>query len=170
MTAKNKIIIDLHLLGVMPKDFVVRLRMAKRTVYDNLSKFKKSLSSHFLVSSQYYHIVRKPGSVKTKTVRTSRLIRAVKGSIQCNPVRSMRKMAKELSRSENTNRNVVKYDLKAKSRAKSKRHLITEEFKAKQVERSKKLLSIHKKGQPIILFSDEKCFTVDSVSNNRTDP
>ena len=159
MTAKNKIIIDLHLLGVMPKDFVVRLRMAKRTVYDNLSKFKK-----------FGHIVRKPGSVKTKTVRTSRLIRAVKGSIQCNPVRSMRKMAKELSGSENTNRNVVKYDMKAKSRAKSKRHLITEEFKAKQVERSKKLLSIHKKGQPIILFSDEKCFTVDSVSNNRTDP
>ena len=67
----------------------------------------------------------------------------------------------ELSVSEHTIRNIVKYDLKAKS--KPKRYLITEEVKAKQVERSKKLLSILKKGQLIVLFSDEKCFTMDSV-------
>ena len=78
-------------------------------------------------------------------------------------------MAKELSLSEHTIINVVKYDLKAKSRTRPKKHFITEEFKVKQVERSKRLLSILKKCQPIILFSDENLFTVNSVSNNRTD-
>ena len=39
MTAKNKIVIDLHLLGVMPKDIITRLGMANRTVYDILSQF-----------------------------------------------------------------------------------------------------------------------------------
>ena len=76
-------------------------------------------------------------------------------------------MDKELSVSEHTIRNIVKYDLQTKSRARSKRRLIIEEVKAKRVETSKKRLSILKKGQSIILFSDEKLFTEDSVSNSR---
>ena len=58
--------------------------------------------------------------------------------------------------------------MKAKSRARSKWYLITEEVKAERVERSMKLLSIFKKVQPIMLFSDEELFTVDPVSNSRT--
>ena len=61
--------------------------------------------------------------------------------------------------SEQTIRNVVKYALKVKSKGTS---LLKNS--RPRVERSKKLLSILKKGQPIILFSDEKFFKVDSVS------
>ena len=39
-TAKNKIAIDLYLLGAMPKDMIARLGIAKGTVYDILSRFK----------------------------------------------------------------------------------------------------------------------------------
>ena len=79
---------NLHLLGVTPKDIIARLEMAKK----------------------FGRIERKPGSGKTRTVRTSRLIREVKGQIQRNPVQSMRKM--ELSVSEQTIRNVVKPEAK----------------------------------------------------------
>ena len=100
-------------------------------------------------------------------MRTSRLTRAVIGRIQCNSVRSMRKMTEELFVSEHAIKNVVKNDLKANSRAKTKRPLILK--KSKRVERSKKLLSVLNKGQPIILFSDENLLRVGSVSNSRTD-
>ena len=56
--------IDLHLLGVTLKDIIARLMMAKRTVYDILNRFKK-----------FNCMGTKPGSGKTKTVRTLRLIR-----------------------------------------------------------------------------------------------
>ena len=77
MTAKNKITIDLHLLGATSKDIKARLEMAKQTVYDILSQYKK-----------FGCIERKLGSAKKKTVRTSRLIRAAKSrfsAIHPNP-------------------------------------------------------------------------------------
>ena len=37
MTVKNKIVIDLHLLALTPKDIIARVEITKRTVYDILS-------------------------------------------------------------------------------------------------------------------------------------
>ena len=50
-----------------------------------------------------------------------------------------------------------------------KRHLVMERVKELRVSRSKRLLSVLKKGKMIILCSDEKLFSIDAVSNSRTD-
>ena len=112
---------------------------------------------------------RKSGSGKIPSVRTPELIKAVRDRIRRNPVRSMREMARSFNVSEKTMRTVVKKDLKAKSRARVKRQLLTAKTKAARLERCKVLLSRLKKGAPLIMFTDEKVFTVDKVSNSRTD-
>ena len=75
----------------------------------------------------------------------------------------------EANISERSMRRVIKDDLHPSSRARVKRHLITERVQELRVSRSKRLLSVLKKGRMIILFSDEKLFSIDSVSNSRTD-
>ena len=92
-------------------------------------------------------VKRKPGSGLKWSVRTTQLIKAVMGRISRNPVRSMMKMAKELSVSKHTIKNVVRKDLKTKSRARIKKHMISTSGKEKRFERSKKLLSLLKKSQ-----------------------
>ena len=79
----------------------------------------------------------------------------------------MRKMAEELSVSKHTIRIVFKYDLKASLELRPKDTSLRNTSRPNK--RSKKLLSIFKKDQPIILFSGEKLFTEDSESNCRID-
>lgn len=112
---------------------------------------------------------RKPGSGRPRSARTPGVIRSVKRKITVNPVRSIRKLAKQANISNTSMQRLVKDDLKASSRARVKRHLITNRIKGLRLERSKRLLSILKKKKPIIVFSDEKLFNIDPVSNTRTD-
>jgi hypothetical protein len=94
----------------------------------------------------------------------------IRAKIEQDPTKSMRQMARELKISERSVRDIVKLDLKAKSRARTKKHLVTQVAKDKRFEKSRKLLNMLKSGsQPVILFSDEKIFTVDAVSNSRLD-
>lgn len=81
----------------------------------------------------------------------------------------MRKMAKEVGVSENTIRRIVHEDLRAKSRARTKKHLINGQTKIKRLERSKALLNMLKGTRPLIFFTDEKVFSVNSLSNSRHD-
>ena len=112
---------------------------------------------------------RKPGNGRTQIARTSNVIKSVRAKIACNPVRSIKKLAAEAKISERSMRRVIKDDLHASSRARVKCHLITKRVKELRVSRSKRLLSVLKKGEMIILFSDEKLFSIDAVSNSRTD-
>ena len=61
-----------------------------------------------------------------QTARTPALIKSVKSIIKSNPVRSMRNMAKEAGVSKVTIKKIIKDDLKAKSRARTRPHLITD--------------------------------------------
>lgn len=112
---------------------------------------------------------RKPGSGRPRSARTAALITSIKNKIAWNPIRSMRKMAKQANVSPSTIRRVVKLDLGAKSRSRTKRHLITKRIKSLRLQRCKKLLNKLKKEKHVILFTDEKIFTIDAVSNSRTD-
>ena len=64
-----------------------------------------------------------------RTVRIPALIKRFKSKIKINPIRSMRKMAREAGVSEDTIRKIIKDDLKAKSRARTRRHLIIDSIK-----------------------------------------
>ena len=63
---------------------------------------------------------------------------------------------------------VVK-EAEARSLARAKRFMLTEKLKASGLEKCKKIKSVRKKKTPIIIFSDEKYFTVNPISNSRHD-
>ena len=140
------------------KDIANTVKIHRATVYRIINKFKATGTTQRL-----------PGQGQKRTVRTPVAIRAVRERIRRNPVRSMRKVAKDLSISEKTVRRIVKEDLGFKSRARTAKQLISAETKVKRFERCKKLINKMKRGVPIILFTDEKVFTVDQVSTSRND-
>ena len=122
MSSKNKPVVDLAMNGTTPEDIAKMLNKPLSIVYTVIKRFQMSC-----------RIKRKPGSGLKKSVRTPQLIKTVKGQISRNPVRSMRIMAKELSVSEHTVRNVVRKDLKTKSRARVKKHLFSQSLKEKKI-------------------------------------
>lgn len=152
------------------KEAILKLLRAQKSIPEIMALENCSRATVFRVKAAIGlpSAPRKSGSGRKRTVRTPALIQSIKKKVTRNPVRSMRKMAKEANVSEKTVRRVIKYDLKAKSRARVKRHLITDRIKEARLDRCKKLRSELKKRPAVILFTDEKLFTVDSVSNSRT--
>ena len=131
MSNKNKLIIDLAMNGTTPKDTAKMINKPLSIVYTVIKRFQMTGC-----------VKRKPDSGFRRSVRTPQLIKAVKSRIFRNPVRSMKKMAKKLSVSQYNIRNVVSKDLKAKSRARVKKLLVSQSVKEKRSERSKKFLSL----------------------------
>ena len=97
ISSKNKPIVDLAINSTMPKDIAKMLNKPLSTVCTVIKRLQMT-----------GRVKRKPGSGLKSSARTPQLIKAVKGRISRNPVRSMSKMAKELSVSEHTIRNLVK--------------------------------------------------------------
>lgn len=148
---------DLSRAQMSKKDIATAVGVSRWTVYRVLNrKGDGQLSPK-----------KKPG--RPRTARTPRVISSIKKKIMRNPVRSMRKMAREAGVSEFTVRKIVKNDCVAKSRARKKTHIITERIRELRVERCKKIVNFLKRKNPVILFTDESMFTVDPVSNSRTD-
>lgn len=103
-------------------------------------------------------------------MRTKTVIKKIKNRIKSNPVRTIRGIAKSMELAPTTVHRVVHEDLGMKSRARRKKHLINNNTKAKRLERSQRILNKLKSGGlPPVVFSDEKLFRVDRVSNSRTD-
>jgi inhibitor of nuclear factor kappa-B kinase subunit alpha len=154
---REKIVTLLHAQTPIP-EIMKELGTSRRTI----TRVKKALEERG-------NVKHKAGAGRKPKVVTPRLINVLKARIWRNPIRSMRGMAKDLKVSEWTIRNVVKNKLGARSLARTKRFLLSDRLKASRLERSKKILHILKRNTPIILFSDEKYFTVDPVSNSRID-
>ena len=154
---REKIVAALH-AGTPIPDIMKDLKTSRATIF----MVKRCLKTSGQVKG-------KSGSGRKPTVVSTKLIRAIRSRINRNPVRSMRGMAKDFNVSEWTIQNIIKNKLGARSLARTHRFLLTNGLKALRLERCKKLLWILKKNTPIILFSDKKYFTVDQVSNSRTD-
>jgi inhibitor of nuclear factor kappa-B kinase subunit alpha len=155
---KAAAIIDLVNAGEAIPDISQKLNVPKTTIYYHIRKFKKTGST-----------ARTHGSGKKRTKRTWRTIRMVSTRIKKDPFKSIRQIAREVGIEEKTARMICKQDVKVKSRARVKKHLINQVSKEKRLERSRKLLNILKDKKPIIFFTDEKVFDLDSVSNSRLD-
>lgn len=98
---------------------------------------------------------------RPRQVCTKELIRSIKGKVERNPRRSIRKMAKEANTSEASIRRIIKHDLGLRSRAISKVQTLTALQRSKRKERCQLMLSALKKKKTagkVILFSDEKIF------------
>lgn len=158
MSSKNELIINLLHVGKTPTEISEALHVNRVTVYKVKNKFNATGS-----------VNRRPGSGRHRSVRTVGMVKSIRSKIRYNPVRSMRRMAREAGVSEKTIRRIVHEDLGAKSRARTKKHLINGQTMVKRFQRSKVLLTVLKGGQLIIFFTDEKVFTIDSTSNSRHD-
>lgn len=151
---------------------LVALLQAQKSVNEIMDILKVSKTMIYKIKSNLanYGSALKPRKARKRTVRTKKLIEKVKHRISYNPVRSMRKMSNEMSISEPTMRRIIKEDLNSKSRAIRKCQLLTNSLKVSRLEKCKKIRSMMKKMKvEILLYSDEKYFTVDKVRNSRND-
>lgn len=157
---KTSSVPDLLHAGVSPTAIARQLGISRRSIY----KIKKKME---LTGTNE----RKAGSGRKRSARTKSVIDKVKSRLKRNPVRSMRKMAKELNISLTSVRRIVKEDLKMKSRARLKVPLLTTKQKKARMDRAKALLNNIKHAAPgrVMLFTDEKIFTVDASLNRRND-
>ena len=112
----------------------------------------------------------KARSGRPRTERTIGLKAKVQKRIVRNPRRSMRKMARDFGVSSRTIRRVVHDQLGLKSLKRRKVHMLTKSIREKRLQRSRILLS--RAAESVvdkILFSDEKLFTIEEVSNSQND-
>ena len=115
-------------------------------------------------------VLRKPGSGGANIKRDTAFLETLKAKIASDPTKAMRKVSKELKVDPKTIRNAVKKDLGLRSYTRTPRHLLTQSMKIRRLERCKKVLKYVKTCKDTVLvFSDEKIFTVDAVLNRRND-
>ena len=94
--------------------------------------------------------------------------RTIKKALENNPTLKMTHLASK-GNSVSTVRRAIKIE-GGKSLKMARKHLLTVGIKQKRLECSKKLLNnIKNHGNRIIIFSDEKTFTVDPVVNKQND-
>lgn len=94
--------------------------------------------------------------VKKGSVRTIKVVKAVRERIRRNPAQSGRKMAKDMEISKTTMQRLLKDDLGLTAYKKQKVHGLTEVQKKAKITKSKFLLQWHD-GDDIIFF-DKKLF------------
>jgi inhibitor of nuclear factor kappa-B kinase subunit alpha len=156
---QSKAIVNLFHAGEPIPEISRKLGVPKTTIYYHIRKFKKLGITE-----------RKPGTGRRQTQRMARNINAVMDRINADPFVSIRQVARELEMDEKTARTICKDDLGVKSRARMKKQLVNTNCKEKRLQRAKLLLNVLKeKKQPVIFFTDEKIFDLDSVSNSRLD-
>ncbi|XP_071744200.1 uncharacterized protein [Lepeophtheirus salmonis] len=108
-------------------------------------------------------------SGRPKLVCTESLIRSVKAKIDKNPLDNIFQMSRDLRVHKMSVRRIVNDDLGLKSRVVTKVQGLTALHRLKRLEQSKILLNILKKpNRKVLIFSEEKNYTVDPVSNSRS--
>jgi hypothetical protein len=92
----------------------------------------------------------------------------VKDAIDANPRNNIQKLAWELNIDKSAISTIVRKDLGLKSRACTKLQSLTALQRQKRLDRCKKLLNKCKRRTGrVLIFSSEKIFTVDAISNSR---
>ena len=107
---------------------------------------------------------------RKRTVRTSTLRKNVKLRLSRNPVRSMRKLAKEMNIARESMRLLVRNELAISSYKFQKKQLLSVQNREKRLKRCRSLLGrFTGRLQNQILFSDEKLFVVEQQINKQND-
>ena len=131
---------------------------SRKLIYRTIKRYKETESLND-----------KARSGRPRTERTIGLKAKVQKRIVRNPRRSMRKMARDFGVSSRTIR-LVHDQLGLKSLKRRKVHMLTKPIREKRLQRSRILLS--RAAESVvdeILFSDEKLFTIEEVTNSQND-
>ena len=147
------------LAGDSPTDVAKQFSVSRSTVYRT-----KDL---FAATGGY---AQRPIPGRPKSTCTKANIEAVEAEIKKDPCVNIRKMSRTLNIDKTAISRIVKHDLGMKSRAVMKVQGLMAIQRERHLDRCRILLSKLKKGRDgkVLVFSDEKIFTVDTVSNSRT--
>ncbi len=106
---------------------------------------------------------------RARGTRTPDLVEQVERAVSTNPNTSVRALARESGVSEASMRRLVKEDLSMRSYAMQERPALSEETRCRREERARGLLNRIKRVDAglILLFSDEKWFTLAQYHNRR---
>ena len=112
----------------------------------------------------------RPRTGGKRTVRTPTLRKNVKPRIRRNPVRSIRKLAREMNTGRESMRLLVRKELGMCPYKYQKRQLLSIQNKAKRFQRSRSMHARFTNGlHNQIVYSDEKLFTVEHHVNKQKD-
>ena len=106
---------------------------------------------------------------RERPARTPELVAQVEEMVDANPNTSVRALARETGMAEATMRQLVKEDLRMRSYVKQERSLLSEDTRRRREDRAKSLVNRLKGPDAglVILFSDEKFFTLAQYHNRR---
>ncbi len=111
----------------------------------------------------------RPSTGRPGSTCTMALVDKVKSKIEENPQENICKIAKDLKVDKSAMSRIMRKDLGMKSRPVTKFQGLTAKQREKRLERCKVLLNKLKNGKDkILVFSNEKKWTVDAVSNSRS--
>ena len=157
--SRRAAIIELHKNGHLNSEIVKSLKKNKMFVSRTISRFLDTGS-----------IQDRSRKGRKRTVRTSTLRKNVKLRLSRNPVRSMRKLAKEMNIARESMRLLVRNELGMSSYKFQKKQLLSVKNREKRLKRCRSLLGRFTGGlQNQILFSDEKLFVVEQQINKQND-
>jgi hypothetical protein len=162
MNSRRAAVIELYLGGKTPTEILKALsgRGVKRLfIYRTIKRYQET------------HTIEDRGrSGRPRTATAPRVVKTVALRIRRNPRRSMRKMAREIHISEGSMRTIVKKYLHMKSLKRKHAQFLTARAKQLRLERSKAMLQrFAPHDVEKILFTDEKIFTIEAVSNHQND-
>ena len=162
MEKERAAIVELFLKGKTQSEIMKLLKIPetrRKLIFRTIKRFNEIGS-----------LLDRPRSGRPVSVSTVRMRKVVRSRVLRNPRRSVRKMAKELKISRGSLQNIMKKDLGLSSYKRRKVHFLTKSMKVKRLSRSKCLLSrFATHGLDQVLFSDEKLFTIEEVSNSQND-
>ncbi|EYC39473.1 hypothetical protein Y032_0655g1201 [Ancylostoma ceylanicum] len=152
-------IIALYGRGVKAQAISQRLGIHRSVVYKTI-KWYKTLGTEN----------DRPRPGRPRTVATKSNIKKVRDKVRRNPARSVRRFSKEMGISRSSMMRIVKDYLKLKAYKRNKCHFLTEDAKKKRKDRCQKLLRRIQGGlHRLIVFTDEKVFTVEQAFNKQND-
>lgn len=156
---KRAQIVGLKTAGATNNAIVKQLKVCRKTVYNVWKQFQDTGTS----SS-------KPIPGRKRSIRTKSVVSAVKKKMIRNPQRSVRRIAKEAGISRSSMQRIVKEDLELRPYKKQSRQLISEPSKKKRLDRGNLILQEMKRAAgKVLIWSDEKMFTVEAVTNKQND-
>ncbi len=160
---QNRIaVIALHKVGMEPSTIfktLKKLDISRIFVYRTIKRYvEDSLTND------------RPRFGRPRSVRTPKLIKAVKARIDRRPIRKQKVMAREMGISLKSMSTVIRVDLGLKAYRRSRGQYLTPNLMEQRAQKSKALLKryAHNKHRSI-LFTDEKMFTIEEVFNRQND-
>lgn len=155
-------IVGLHKVGKTAKQIYTLLHTLKINewfVYCTLERFRLTGD-----------VVDRAREGRPRTVRTKKVMEAVRSRVNQNPCRKQKILAKQMKISRRTLARIINEDLGLRALKKHTGQLLTPQLKELRFKRSKELYRLYgKEFYKRILFTDEKVFTIEEKFNPQND-